>query len=50
MYYIMKKNLLLIGSVWLLTACNVSVDLPVVPSESDLQFPEDGSLGSSSDG
>lgn len=40
MYYIMKKNLLLIGSVWLLTACNVSVDLPVVPSDSDLQFPD----------
>ncbi|WP_370860652.1 glycosyl hydrolase family 95 catalytic domain-containing protein [Parabacteroides faecis] len=36
----MKKNLLLIGSVWLLTACNVSVDLPVVPSDSDLQFPD----------
>ena len=40
MYYIMKKNLLLTWSVWLLTACNVSVDLPVVSSDSDLQFPD----------
>ena len=40
MYYVMKKNLLLTLSVWLLTACNVSVDLPVVSSDSDLQFPD----------
>lgn len=36
----MKKNLLLTLSVWLLTACNVPVDLPVVSSDSDLQFPD----------
>lgn len=34
----MKKNLLLTWSIWLLTACNVSVNLPVLPSDSDLQF------------
>ncbi|WP_455637955.1 glycosyl hydrolase family 95 catalytic domain-containing protein [Parabacteroides sp.] len=37
----MKKNILLVLSVWLLTACNnVNVDLPVIPSDSDLQFPD----------
>ena len=34
----MKKNLLLALSVWLLTSCNAGIDLPVRPSDSDLQF------------
>lgn len=36
----MKKNLLLAWSIWLLTACNVPVNIPVLPSNSDLQFPD----------
>ncbi len=28
----------MIAGVWLLTACNASVDLPVTPSDSDMQF------------
>ncbi len=37
----MKKNTLLVLSVWLLAACNnTNIDLPVIPSGSDLQFPD----------
>lgn len=36
----MKKNLLLACSIWLLTACNAPVNVPVIPSSSDLQFPD----------
>lgn len=37
----MKQNILLVLSVWLLAACNnTDIDLPVIPSDSDLQFPD----------
>lgn len=36
----MKKNLLLTCCICLLTACNVPVNIPVLPSDSDLQFPD----------
>ena len=34
----MNKNMFFVVGVWLLTACNTSVDLPVTSSESDLVF------------
>lgn len=34
----MEKNFLFALGVWLLTSCNVGVNLPVNPSESDLRF------------
>lgn len=36
----MKKTILLVMSVWLLTACGGEVNLSVTPSDSDLQYSE----------